>query len=332
MRINKSTTTKRTLLLSALGLAAGTLLPAAGALAQQAAWPTKPVRIVVGFPGGSTPDIAARTIADPLAKALGQPVIIENKSGASGNIAADTVAKATDDHTLGVVINGNLTSSKMLYKNLPYDPAKDFTYLSLLTTAPLILVTPNGEPSGGAFFDAAKKAGDKWNYGSVGVGSVGHLGMEALQARVPGMAAQHVPYQGNPQVVTAMIGGQVQMALIPPGVAMPQIKAGKLKGVGLTSGRSTLVPEMPSLAEIGVKDFNLEVWTALLGPANLSKAAQDRITKELAVIMKDPDVRKRLFDQGWQAVGTSPEGMRVRVKDESAIMSRIISTKGIKLQ
>ncbi len=333
MRTHKSTTTttKRTLLLSALALAAGTLLPAAGALAQQA-WPTKPVRILVGFPGGSTPDIAARTIAEPLAKALGQPVVIDNKPGASGNIAADTVAKATDDHTLGVVINGNLTSSKMLYKNLPYDPAKDFSYLSLLTTAPLILVTPANEPSGAAFLDAAKKAGDKWNYGSVGVGSVGHLGMEALQARVPGMAAQHVPYQGNPQVVTAMIGGQVQMALIPPGVAMPQIKAGKLKGVGLTSGRSTLVPEMPSLAEIGVKDFNLEVWTALLGPANLSKAAQDRITKELAVIMKDPEVRKRLFDQGWQAVGTSPEGMRLRVKDESAIMSKIISTKGIKLQ
>jgi len=329
MRTNK--TTKRNLLLSALALAAGTLMPAAGALAQQA-WPTRPVRILVGFPGGSTPDIAARTIAEPLSKALGQPVVIDNKPGASGNIAADTVAKATDDHTLGVVINGNLTSSKMLYKNLPYDPAKDFTYLSLLTTAPLILVTPANEPSGAAFLDAAKKAGDKWNYGSVGVGSVGHLGMEQLQGRVPGMASQHIPYQGNPQVVTAMIGGQVQMALIPPGVAMPQIKAGKLKAVGLTSGRSTLVPEIPSLSEVGVKDFNLEVWTALLGPANLSKAAQDRIAKELAIIMKDPAVRQRLFDQGWQAVGTSPEGMRTRVKEESAIMSKIISTKGIKLQ
>ncbi|SFM34278.1 tripartite tricarboxylate transporter substrate binding protein [Variovorax sp. OV329] len=329
MRTNK---TKRALLLSALGLAAGTLVPATGAFAQQAAWPTKPLRILVGFPGGSTPDIAARTIAEPLSRALGQPVVIDNKPGASGNIAADTVAKATDDHTLGVVINGNLTSSKMLYPNLPYDPAKDFTYLSLLTTAPLILVTPANEPSGAAFLDAAKKAGDKWNYGSVGVGSVGHLGMEQLQGRVSGMASQHIPYQGNPQVVTAMIGGQVQMALIPPGVAMPQIKAGKLKAVGLTSGRSTLVPEIPSLGDVGVKDFNLEVWTALLGPANLSKAAQDRIAKELAIIMKDPAVRQRLFDQGWQAVGTSPEGMRTRVKEESAIMSRIISTKGIKLQ
>ena len=328
MRPNK--TTKRTLLLSALGLAAGALLPATGAQAQ--AWPTKPVRILVGFPGGSTPDIAARTIAEPLAKALGQPVVIDNKPGASGNIAADQVAKATDDHTLGVVINGNLTSSKMLYSKLPYDPAKDFTYLSLLTTAPLLLVTPANEPSGAAFLDAARKAGNTWNYGSVGVGSVGHLGMEQLQSRVTGMAAQHIPYQGNPQVVTAMIGGQVQMALIPPGVAMPQVKAGKLKAVGLTGGRSTLVPDIPPLAEAGVKDFNLEVWTALLGPANLSKAAQERITRELAVVMKNPDVRKRLFDQGWQAVGTSPEGMRLRVKEEATIMSRIISTKGIKIQ
>ena len=329
MRTNKSI--KRTLLLSALSLAAGSLLPSAGAFAQQA-WPTKPVRILVGFPGGSTPDIAARTIAEPLSRALGQPVVIDNKAGASGNIAADQVAKATDDHTLGVVINGNLTSSKMLYPRLPYDPARDFTYLSLLTTAPLILVAPANQPSGAAFLEAARKAGDKWNYGSVGVGSVGHLGMEQLQGRVNGMAAQHVPYQGNPQVVTAMIGGQVQMALIPPGVAMPQIRAGKLKAVGLTSGRSTLVPEIPSLSEVGVRDFNLEVWTALLGPASLSKAAQDRIAKELAIIMKDPAVRQRLFDQGWQAVGTSPEGMRLRVKDESAIMSRIIATKGIKLQ
>jgi len=295
-------------------------------------WPSKPLRILVGFPPGSTPDLVARTIAEPLAKALGQPVVVDNKPGASGNIAADQVAKATDDHTLGVVINGNLTSSKMLYPQLPYDPVKDFSYLSLLATAPLILVAPTSEPGGAAFLDAARKGGNKWNYGSVGVGSVGHLGMELLESRVPGMLAQHVPYQGNPQVVTAMLGGQVQMALIPPGVAMPQIKAGKLKAIGLTSGRSALVPEVPPLSEIGVKDFNLEVWTALLGPANLSKAAQERITRELAIIMKDPDVRRRLFEQGWQSVGTSPEGMRSRVKDQAAAMSRIISTKGITLQ
>jgi tripartite-type tricarboxylate transporter receptor subunit TctC len=316
---------KRALLIAACAL------PLAAA-AQNGAWPTKPIRLVVGFPGGSTPDIAARTIAEPLAKALGQPVVIDNKPGASGNIAADQVAKATDDHTLGVVINGNLTSSKMLYSRLPYDPAKDFTYLSLLTTAPLVLVAQNSLPSGAAFVDAARNSGDKWSYGSVGVGSVGHLGMELLKGRVPGLKAVHVPYQGNPQVMTDLIGNQIHMALIPPGIAMPQVKAGKVKAIGITSGRSTLVPELSPLADIGVKDFNLEVWTALLGPANLSKAAQERISRELAIVMKTPEVRQKLFEQGWQAVGTSPDGMRTRVKEEAAIMTKIISANNIKLQ
>lgn len=303
-----------------------------GALAQTEAWPTRPLRLVVGFPGGSTPDIAARTLAEPLARALGQPVVVDNKPGASGNIAADLVAKATDDHTLGVVINGNLTSSKMLYPRLPYDPARDFAELSLLATAPLVLVALPNLPSGEAFFDAARAGGDRWNYGSVGTGSVGHLGMELLKSRVPGFAAVHVPFQGNPQVVTAMLGGQIQMALIPPGVAMPQVRAGKLKAIGITSGRSALVPELAPLANAGVRDFNLEVWTALLGPAGLSRAAQQRIARELGPIMKSPEVRQKLFDQGWQAVGTSPEGMRLRVKEEAATMARIISTRGIKIE
>ncbi|WP_295531688.1 tripartite tricarboxylate transporter substrate binding protein [uncultured Pseudacidovorax sp.] len=320
---------RRTLLATACAL-----LAASGAQAQTAAapWPTKPIRLVVGFPGGSTPDIAARVLAEPLAKALGQPVVVDNKPGASGNIAADTVAKATDDHTLGIVINGNLTSSKMLYSKLPYDPAKDFSYLSLIATAPLVLVASNDIPTGKDFLAAARASGTKWNYGSVGVGSVGHLGMELLKNRIPGMDATHVPYAGNPQVVTAMIGGQLQLALVPPAIAIPQVKAGKLKAIGLTSGRSTLAPEYAPLADIGVRDFNLEVWTALLGPASLSPAARDRITKEIAVIMKNPEVRQQLFDKGWQPVGTSPEGMRLRVQDEAAIMTKIIQARGIKLQ
>ncbi|MET0541433.1 MAG: tripartite tricarboxylate transporter substrate-binding protein [Variovorax sp.] len=300
--------------------------------AQSGPWPTRPVHLVVGFPGGSTPDIAARVIAEPLARALGQPVIVDNKPGASGNIAADFVAKATDDHTLGIVINGNLTSSKLLYPSLPYDPERDFTPLSLLVTAPLMLVALPNLPSGAAFFDAARTAGGTWNYGSVGIGSVGHLGMELLKTRVRGLAPVHVPFQGNPQVVTAMLGGQVQMALIPPGVAMPQVRAGKLKAIGLTSGRSALVPEVAPLANAGVRDFDLEVWAALLGPASLSKAAQDRIAHELGPIMKSAEVRQKLFEQGWQAVGTSPDGMRARVKKEAAIMAGIINAKGIKLE
>jgi len=320
---------RRALIAAACGLAAVALPVAVPA---QSAWPTRPIHLVVGFPGGSTPDIAARTIADPLARLLGQPVVVDNRPGASGNIAADFVAKATDDHTLGIVINGNLTSSKMLYPKLPYDPAKDFTYLSLIATAPLVLLATNDVPGGKGFIDAAKASGSQWNYGSVGVGSVGHLGMELIKSRIPGFQAQHVPYQGNPQVVTGMVGGQVQLALVPPGIAIPQVKSGKLKAIGVTSGRSVLAPDYAPLADLGVKDANLEVWTALLGPARLSPAARARITDAVAQVMKMPDVRQALFDRGWQAVGSSPEGMRLRVQDEAAIMTKIIQSRGIKLQ
>ena len=297
-------------------------------------WPTRAVRLLVGFPGGSSPDLTARTLADALSKSLGQPVIVENKSGASGNIAADQVAKALDDHTLGIVINGNLTSAKLLYPKLPYDPAKDFTPISLLTTAPMVLVAPAGQPSGAAFFAAARLGGKNWNYGSVGTGSVAHLGMELIKSHVPGLLPEHIPFSGNPQVVTALLGGQIQMALMAPSVAMPQVRAGKLVAIGLTSGRSALVPEVAPLSdagEPGLKNVDLEVWNALVGPANLSKAAQIRLGTEVPRILRDPDVRQKLFNQGWQAVGTSPEGLTSRLRQETTLLGNIISTRGIRL-
>jgi len=318
-----------------LGAIAASLLALAApaAFAQAAAWPTKPLRLLVGFPGGSTPDGAARAIAEPLSKALGQPVIVDNKPGASGNIATDQIAKATDDHTLGIVINGNLTSAKMLFPKLPYDPERDFSYLTMVGTAPLILVARPEAPSGAAFFAAARAAGDQWNYGSVGTGSVAHLGMELLKSRVPGLAAVHVPYQGNPHVVTAMLGKQIEMALIPPGVALPQIKGGKLKAIGVTSGRSVLAPEVPPLADAGVKDFQLEVWTALVGPASLSKAAQSRLAQVLPAVLQNPETRQQLFNQGWQAPGTaSPAALQARVKEETKIMQNIISSQNIRIE
>lgn len=295
-------------------------------------WPTKPIKILVGFPGGTTPDMAARTLVEPLSKALGQTVIVENRPGASGNIAADAVSKATDDHTIGVVINGNLTSAKMLYSKLPYDPAKDFTYISLLATSPLVLVTTPDQPAGADFFNAARSGGDKWNYGSPGIGTVGHLGMEYLKSKVGGFNAVHVPYTGYPQVATALLGGQLQMALMAPGVAMPQVRAGKLKVIGATGGRSALLPDVPSLGEAGLRDLNLEVWTALVGPANLSPAAKTKLAIEVGKAIREADTRQKLFNQGWQAVGSSPEGLQNRVKSEAAIMSGIITTSGIKLE
>jgi len=324
---------RRNLNMVALAAAMTAIVPLVHAQTDSApTWPTKTVRILVGFPGGSTPDIVARSLAEPLSKALGQAVIVENKAGASGNIAADQVAKATDDHTLGIVINGNLTSARMLNPKLPYDPSRDFSHISLLATSPLVLVAPATAPGGAAFFAAAAQNGDKWNYGSVGNGSVGHLGMEVLKTKSKGLVPMHIPFKGNPEVITGLLGGEIQMALVPPGIAMPQVKAGKLKAIGLTSGRSAVVPEVPPLADAGVRDFNLEVWTALVGPARLSKAAQDRLNAEVPKIIRSEETRHKLLGQGWQALGTSPDGLRARIKDETAIMSNIISARGIKLE
>jgi tripartite-type tricarboxylate transporter receptor subunit TctC len=321
---------RRRLVLATIGSPLLASAPLAGA--QINPWPLKPLRILVGFPPGSTPDVVARTLADSLGKRLGQAVVVENKPGASGNIAADQVAKAGDDHTLGVVINGNLTSAKLLNPKLPFDPAKDFSLISLLATAPLVLLTQTSQPSGADFFVAARNGGSQWNYGSVGIGSVGHLGMEYLKSRAGSFAAVHVPYNGNPAVLTALIQGEIQLALVPPGLALPQVKAGKLKAIGLTAGRSTLAPELPSLREAGVSNLELEVWTALVGPANLSKAALERLAREVPAAVRDAETRQRLFNAGWAAQGTAPEALRLRVRQEAAILGGIITMRGIKTE
>ena len=331
LRLRRLRHLRRLLTAAALGFGL-----AAGASAQPAAWPSKPVKIMVGFPGGSTPDIAARALADALAKAWGQPVVVDNKPGASGNVAADAVAKASDDHTLGVVINGNLTSARILNPKLPFDPARDFSLISLLATAPLVLVTPADQPQGAAFVAAARAAGEKWSYGSVGIGSVGHLGMEvvkaAIGANLGNSQAVHVPYNGNPAVLTAMLGGQIQMALVPPGLALAQVKAGKLHAIGVTGPRSALAAEIAPLADAGVRMIALEVWTALVGPANLSKAALERLARDVPAAVKDADTKQRLFAGGWEAQGSSSEGLAARVKDETRILGDIITARGIKLE
>ncbi|MFM7341969.1 MAG: Bug family tripartite tricarboxylate transporter substrate binding protein, partial [Betaproteobacteria bacterium] len=252
--------------------------------------------------------------------------------GAGGNLAADFVAKATDDHTLGVVINGNLTTAKLLNPKLTYDPVKDLLPLSLVATAPLVLVAPADQAGGAAWVAAARNAGDKWSYGSVGVGSVGHLGVEVIKAAVGNTGAVHVPYNGNPAVITAMLGGQVQMALMPPGVALPQVKAGKLQAVGRAGPRSPLAPDVPSLTEAGVRMNPLEVWTALVGPAGLSKAAQERIARDITTLLKEADTRQRLITGGWDPQGSSGAVLATRVREETRIFGDIITARGIKLE
>lgn len=326
------TAARRSVVLLALAAATG------AALAQKtpaaASWPTKPVRILVGFPAGSTPDLVARTIAEPLARELGQPVIVENKVGAGGNIAADQIAKATDDHTIGVMINGNMTIAKLLNPAVPYDPLKAFQPISLIGTAPLLLTAPATAPFSNAqeFFLAARNGGTKWSYGSPGIGTVGHIGMELLKTKT-NMDPLHVPYPGNPQVIQALMTNQIQLALLPPGLAAAQIKAGKLKAVGVTSqGRSPLVPEYPSLHEQGVLGFQLEIWTAAAAPKSMPRPIVERLSTLVSRIARSPEVRAKLFQQGWQTAGTTAEGLANRIKQDTAMLGGVIMMRGIKAQ
>ncbi|MBY0467200.1 MAG: tripartite tricarboxylate transporter substrate binding protein [Burkholderiales bacterium] len=314
-------------------LAAAPAWAAPGTQPALAPWPTQPVKLVVGFPAGSSPDITARMLAEPLAQALGQPVVVDNKPGAGGNIGAAAVAHAKDGHTLGLMINGNLTVAKVLNPATPYDPLKDLAPVSLIATAPLVLTAPVHLPAGGAdFLAAGKQAGGTWNYGTPGVGTVAHLGAELLKSRA-GMQAVHVPYPGNPQVITGMLGGQTQFALLPPGLALPQVKAGKLRAIGVTSaGRSSLAPDVPSLAEAGLAGFQLDIWNAVAAPAGMPAAHIQQVANALVDIVRRPDMRQKLFNQGWQVVGTSPEGLANRIKADTAQMADVIRTQGIKAQ
>lgn len=301
-------------------------------------WPSKPLKIIVGFPAGSSPDLTARAFSEPLAKALGQPVIVENKVGAGGNIGADAVAKARDDHTIGLMINGNMTIARMINPAVPYDPLKDLAPLSLIGTSPLVLTAPVSQPGvpatadTRAFFVAARNAGDKWSYGTPGVGTVGHIGTELLKAR-SNINPVHVPYPGYPQVATAMLGGQLQMALLPPALAQAQVRAGKLRALGVTSaGRSPLAPEIPSLAEAGIRGFSLEIWNAFAAPATMPKPIQAKLAAVIGEIARTPEMRTKLFQQGWQVAGTSPEGLANRIKTDTALLGGVIAMRGIKAE
>jgi len=294
-------------------------------------WPTHTLRLVVGFPAGSSPDLTARALAEPLGKALGQTVIVDNKVGAGGNIAADAVAKATDGHTLGLMINGNMTVARILNPKLSYDPLKDLAPVSLIGTAPLLLATPHAAPgqTPAQWLAEARESGQRLSYGSPGVGTVAHLGMELLKARA-GLDPVHIPYPGNPQIINAMMGGQIQLALLPPAMALTQIRAGKLRAIGMTSaGRSTLAPDVPSLSESGVRNYQLEIWNAVAAPASMPAAHIQKLSAAVSEIVRAPDMRARLFQQGWQVVGSSPEGLRNRIQADTHTLGDIIRKQNI---
>jgi tripartite-type tricarboxylate transporter receptor subunit TctC len=302
-------------------------LPAVG-LAGAAAWPTRTLRIVVGYPPGSSPDMVARVLAEPLARALRQSVIVENRAGANGAIGAQAVA-AGDDHMIGIMPNAPLVTAPLLNPRLPYTPARDLLPISLLGTTPFVLATGGGQPADPrAFIAAARAAGDKWSYGSSGKGSAAHLGMEVLQ-RDAGWRAVHVPYQGNPGVVTALASGEIQLALLPPSVVLPHLSSDRIRAIGLAGSRSVLMPSAPSLREYGFKGAEVEGFLAAVAGRAMAEPQRLQIARVLAGIVQDAAVRQKLFEMGWKSVGSVPEALASRMAQDAAVYGALIRMLGI---
>ena len=320
---------QRRIFLHATAAAAATL--ALPALAQ--AWPSRPIKLVVPFPPGSSPDIIGRLLAEPLGQALGQTVIVDNKPGAGGNVGTGAGAKAEPDgYTLLFTIQGPLVTAPLLSANLNYDPQKDLAPVTLVATSPNVLVV---DPKLGAntladFVRIAKEKSGQLNYGSVGNGSASHLAMELFKARA-GLDIVHVPYQGFPQVVNAILAGQVQAGFMVPGIAMGQVRAGKLKALGVTTlGRSGSLPELPSFVEQGYTGFEAISWQAVLAPAGTPKPIIDRVSRELIRIIKSDEVRGKILGQYFSAAGTAPEALAGLMKSERERWAKVIKAAGVK--
>jgi tripartite-type tricarboxylate transporter receptor subunit TctC len=312
---------------------AAALAPGWAGAADKADWPARPLRLIVGYASGSSPDVQARLLAEPLGRALGQPVIVENKAGASGNIGADAVAKATDGHTLGVIGNGPLTSSRYLYAKLPYDPVKDFAPIAMIGAAPLVWVAPKAAAAdSAAYFKALRASASQANFGSVGTGSGGHLGAELIKEAM-GLQMTHVPYNGGPAVVNALLGDQVQMALLPASTVMPLVQTGKLAALAVSSSaRSPLAHGVPSMREIGAGPLDIEVWNAVMAPASMPAAHRARLSAALAEILRSPELRQKLLAQGWRVDDVSPAGLAARIQSDSQLYGALIAKKNIRLE
>ncbi len=307
------------------------LLAFACSLAQAQAYPSKPVKVVVPIPPGSTPDIVARILAERLQKAFGQPFVVENRTGAGGNIGTDAVAKAAPDgYTLLVSINGPVAVNKYLYKSLPYDPDKELLPISLLASAPQMLVVNPGVPADSfkGFIEYAKRNPGRLSYGSAGSGSASHLTMELLKSEA-GVFIVHIPYRGFPPAVTDMLAGNIDamFAIIP--AVLPQVRAGKLKALAVTAmKRSSLAPNVPSVAELGYPGLESLAWIGLLAPAGTPRAIVSRLSEETVKGMQSAEAKETLGKQGFDVVASSPEEFSRWIKAESAKWAKVIRASG----
>ena len=313
-------------------LAIACLWPAT-ALAQT--YPSKPIRIIVAYTPAGTTDILARVVGQKMSESFGQPVIVDNRPGVNGNIGTDVAAKATaDGHTLLMVTAGTHGINPSLYRKLPWDAVKDFAPISLVANVPNILVVNNSVPvkSVKDFIAHLKASPDKFNYGTPGNGSTGHLSMEMFKA-MTGTRIQHIPYKGSAGVMADVIGGQIAATIdnLPP--YLPQVKSGKIRGLAVTSiKRSPVVPDIPTIAETAVTGYSAGSWFGLVAPAGTPKPVIDKLALETQRILKLPDVAERVAGLGAEAAGGTPEQFAGHIKTEIAKWAKVIKDANVELQ
>jgi tripartite-type tricarboxylate transporter receptor subunit TctC len=317
------------LTLIATGLALASQTGPAGAQT----FPAKPVRMIIGFAAGGTTDLVGRIVAQRLGDAWGQTVVVENRTGASGMIAAEAVAKAAaDGYTLLVTPQTSLAVAPALYGKAPYDAARDFTPITLMGSTPTIMVVNPAFPprTFAEFVEAAKKSAAPLAYGSGGIGSSPHMAGELLSAQL-GIRMTHIPYKGESPALTDTMGGQVPIMFGNISVAVPHIKSGKLRAIASTgAARSPLLPDVPTVAESGLKDFAVATWFGLLGPAGMPADLTLRIQRDVARVLATPEVRNRLVDLGVDIVANSPEDFAAYLRTEIARYAKVIKDAGIK--
>lgn len=317
-----------------LALAAASLASGASVAFAQEWAPSRPVRIIVPIVG-STNDVLARLVAPKLQEALGQPVVVENKPGAGGNIGADLVAKApADGHTLLVGYNGPLAINVTLFDKMPYDPVKDLQPLTLAVKSPqYLVVNPNsGITSVQDLVAKAKKEPGKYSYASVAVGSASHLTMEMFKSAA-GFNITHIPYRGAGPAVTDLVAGQVHAAFMVPGNVQQFAKEGKLKLIASSgSQRFPSTPDVPTLAESGYKDFEATSWIGFLTAANTPRPIVDRYHRELVKILRSPEITARLHDMEFEVVATTPEQFSGWIRSEIDRWGKVIKATGAKAE
>lgn len=318
----------------ALWLACLPLLASHSALTLGQDWPTGPLRLIVPYAPGSTPDIAARIVSDRLAQRLDRPVVVENKAGAAGNLGTDFIAKAAPDgQTFGISIAGPLGVNTLLFKKMPYDPARDLEPITIAATQPSVLVVnPRlGVSDTNGLLALLKKNPGKYNFSSMGAGTISHLAMEALAAK-SGTEIVHVPYAGSGPAVTALLAGDTDMACLPAAAVMGQIKAGKLKALAVATGkRSSVLPDLPTLGEAGLPDVQADAWMGFVVPAKTPPAIVNRLQTELVQILNEPATREKLKQQYMDVVANTPGEFRSVLAADMARWKPIVQKHNITL-